>query len=46
VELIQTTGYELARSVIQFSSRLTPLLFFRLQSTIPVFVDSAAATPA
>jgi hypothetical protein len=36
-DLIQTTGYELARNVIQFSSRLTPLLFFRLQSTDPRF---------
>ena len=36
-ELIQTTGYELARNVIQFSPRLTPLLFFRLQSTDPRF---------
>jgi hypothetical protein len=36
-ELIQTTGYELARNVNQFWFRLTPLLFFRLQSTDPRF---------
>jgi hypothetical protein len=30
-ELIYMTGYKLARGVIQFSSRLTPPLFFSLQ---------------